>query len=937
MRVSYRQGLVSAQADYLQIGQSDSRYVDLIVSPIPTIAIVSSGTKDYLIGEYRTVTNAWGPFEGPSTRYLYWEINQTTGLISRGATTLSPISSASEPASTIGQMWWDTISNIMKVYNGTRWVECLRVMAGILQSGGILVPEVPMSQVGLTTPVDAGFILFDGLGAVFRNNLGELLTTNTNLASIDTGSLVKISGANVTAQTNESIPKFSVVYLAGGRASLASSVPPDNEVRAPIAMITVDAYQNDTVNLVTAGQMVVNQQWDWQIADMGKPVFCNAVGGVTTALPNSKKNVRVGTIFDAKSILLSFDWVSEVVGLVAGVSGLAASSPLNLTGPAGNPTINIAQASSAQDGYIQAADFARIPAVEVALTSKSDVGHGHVISDTAGLQTALNGKSDVGHGHVMADVVGLDTALAGKTDVGHSHVIADTTGLQSALNGIALKADKVSGAIDGNFAGLNVAGNLTDSGFTSGDFALVIHQHAIPDITGLQLALDDKSDISHGHVITDVAGLSTALSGKSDVGHTHTVLIGDISGLQAELDDKSNIAHTHTLDALSNVTAPAPNLNDVLSYDDTLSIWINKTLGIGDVNGLQGAIDAKANVIHSHVIADTTGLQIALNSKADVNHSHVVADTTGLQIALNGKADISHTHTLSGSLTDVDLVTVLPVNGQFLKFNGTQWIAGTVVGGGGANNLFELNDVDLTTVPPVNTNVLQYNGTTWVPGAAGGGGNTLMGLSDVQNLGPADGQILRYNATLSKWQHIDPDSIITTFGFSFYNTLSTYDGNPSNTWESVTPWQLGGSPKVDWDTSNNKMIFNKVGTYKITIQCKIRPGSGTASLMPDDIICGTGISNNTGYPTILSEDQHTHFKTSNSTTRNDSSYGPQGANLYESYSFADHYTISTMNVGDAINIYSHTYNYGESIGASTVLVSAQVWIQQISNIGSMPV
>jgi len=205
MRISYRQGLVSAQADFLQIGQVNAQCVDLIVSPTPTVVALASGTKDYLISEQRTVTNAWGPFTGTATQYLYWEINPANGQLSRGASTLPVIASATEPPAVNGQMWWDQTANVMKVYNGVRWTNTLRVLAGRLQSGGILIPEPFGSQVGLNTPISAGFILTDGMGAAYKSANGEFLTTDTPLTSVDTGSLVKLDGAQIIVQANENI------------------------------------------------------------------------------------------------------------------------------------------------------------------------------------------------------------------------------------------------------------------------------------------------------------------------------------------------------------------------------------------------------------------------------------------------------------------------------------------------------------------------------------------------------------------------------------------------------------------------------------------------------------------------------------------------------------------------------------------------------------
>jgi hypothetical protein len=58
------------------------------------------------------------------------------------------------------------------------------------------------------------------------------------------------------------------------------------------------------------------------------------------------------------------------------------------------------------------------------------------------------------------------------------------------------------------------------------------------------------------------------------------------------------------------------------------------------VTGLQGALDAKAPLSHSHPFADVTGLQAALDAKAPTAHAHAFADVTGLQAALDAKQTI---------------------------------------------------------------------------------------------------------------------------------------------------------------------------------------------------------------------------------------------------------------------------------------------------------
>jgi hypothetical protein len=278
----------------------------------------------------------------------------------------------------------------MKAYNGTKWVVVLRVLAAKVQ-GSILTPYPVGSQVGLNTEVEAGYVLTDGLGGTFHGPDGNLLTTTTPVASIDTGSLTKLEGTQTVAQANENIPRFTAVYLVGGRASIASSMVPDNEKKAPIAVVTVDAAQNDIVELVTAGRTVSNEQWSFDSADIGKSVYCTGLGQITVNKPTAAKNVRVGTIVDNHSVLLSFDWETEVAPQNLASGFTLYSTPLKVTmsgtGSSAFPVLGITKATAAQDGYLAAADFARIPALEQSLLTKTSVEWGYAAAGATTLST----------------------------------------------------------------------------------------------------------------------------------------------------------------------------------------------------------------------------------------------------------------------------------------------------------------------------------------------------------------------------------------------------------------------------------------------------------------------------------------------------------------------------------------------------------------------
>jgi len=89
-----------------------------------------------------------------------------------------------------------------------------------------------------------------------------------------------------------------------------------------------------------------------------------------------------------------------------------------------------------------------------------------------------------------------------------------------------------------------------------------------------------------------------------------------------------------------------PTAGNLLSYDgNTLNV---KALEIGDIAVLQTALNNKSDATHDHTgyaAADHTHTQYA-----NVSHNHAISEVTGLQGALDGKSNIDHTHPAGGEL-----------------------------------------------------------------------------------------------------------------------------------------------------------------------------------------------------------------------------------------------------------------------------------------------
>ncbi len=111
--------------------------------------------------------------------------------------------------------------------------------------------------------------------------------------------------------------------------------------------------------------------------------------------------------------------------------------------------------------------------------------------------------------------------------------------------------------------------------------------------------------------------------------------------LKTAIDAKAALVHVHLVADITGLQA---------SLDGKAPLAHAHVFG--DTTGLQAALDAKAPLSHVHLFGDITGLQSALDSKAPATHVHLIADISGLQAELNGKAAASHSHSIAdvGSL-----------------------------------------------------------------------------------------------------------------------------------------------------------------------------------------------------------------------------------------------------------------------------------------------
>lgn len=203
----------------------------------------------------------------------------------------------------------------------------------------------------------------------------------------------------------------------------------------------------------------------------------------------------------------------------------------------------------------------------------------------------------------------------------HAHTIADITNLQTSLDAkAALDSPEFSGVATVPTASLgDVSLQIANTEFVKNAFDAFIG--SAPG------TLDTIYEIAEalGNDPNAFTTLTNQIAGKADLAHTHVV--GDITGLQAALDAKASLASPAFT---GNPTAVTQAAND------------NSTR-LATTAHVKAAIAASglSTEGHSHEIADITDLQAALDGKAAVSHTHVMADITDLATALAAKAPLA--------------------------------------------------------------------------------------------------------------------------------------------------------------------------------------------------------------------------------------------------------------------------------------------------------
>lgn len=309
MRINFRQGLVRVPTNFLSLAAGK---VSLVIPAAETVVMTfADGDNNYLLTERSQINDAWtGPFVSGNNYWLYWDINIITGARTFGHTILTPVEGANPPATPqVNQHWFDTTTNIMKVWTGSNWARKLRVFAAQLTSGSLFVsmsinsPVYTGTQVGALAniPISTGALVFDAVsGDPIKKSDGTFFTTeDLAITGIASSSHVKMGSIIIEAEAQSNIPAFSIVrFVDFNKVIVATNYLIDN---GTYGIVDYGATTGNTVNVTLEG-LIENLDWDWSAAGVNAPLYVDTNGFLTTTVPPSP--IIVAAVVDRHTILL---------------------------------------------------------------------------------------------------------------------------------------------------------------------------------------------------------------------------------------------------------------------------------------------------------------------------------------------------------------------------------------------------------------------------------------------------------------------------------------------------------------------------------------------------------------------------------------------------------------------------------------------------------
>lgn len=361
--------------------------------------------------------------------------------------------------------------------------------------------------------------------------------------------------------------------------------------------------------------------------------------------------------------------ISTVAGLQAALDGkqaagsYAASVHAHVVGDVSGlqAALDSKQVAGNYAASVHGHTIADVSGLQTELNSKQPVGsyaplsHTHALSSVVGLQAALDGKQPTGLYAVLVDGKVPASQLPSFVD---DVIEVDTMSLLPASGEEGKIYIVIASGKTYRWAGTQYVEIVASPGSTDviAEGSTNLYFTNTRAVAAVQSSLDGKAATVHTHALTDVVGLQTALTGKASTTHTHTA--SSITDFNSAVVAASPVTSVNGQTGAITVSGFSGSWNDLTNKPALFS-------------GAYADLTGKP-ALFSGAYADLTGKPTLFDGSyttltnvpatfTPASHQHAVGDVTGLQTALDGKAALSHTHS---ALTDITGLAAIATSGS---------------------------------------------------------------------------------------------------------------------------------------------------------------------------------------------------------------------------------------------------------------------------------
>ncbi len=585
------------------------------------------------------------------------------------------------------QHWFNTLTNKMNVYDGSKWNEVIRVFAAklnnntftplgssynILSYDGQLIPSntnTPFagSQVHITaTDVIAGRILFDGNGKPIKKSNGAFFTTEDeffiNGSPVNS---IKLESNVLRAIAREYIPKYHVVkYSDFDNINLAHY----NDIQKNVLAIMVEDTSIDQVGTMCVEGVFYNTQWNW--STVGIPLWIDDTGAftetnlfITDLINHPYEKPPVAWVLSPTSILFDQNFGGRIIHQTNTGNTIVATPTLSGISKLSVPAID------PSDPIVVGDNDPRLNPYIHPLTHTANIitttPYGDITGTTLDIQ--------------LQQIIDSNSTLTDLLDV--------TINNPSVNNVLQYNGTEWVNSTITDLVGATNLTELTDVIITSPQNNQIL-QYVGTSWTNRTLTLiNSLEDLSNVVINNPYLNQVLRYNGTTWVNAT-----------------LPNIPYI--LDDLNDVIISVPSINQILQYNGTQ--WINTNLpNIDDLNNVNITTPILNQILQYN---GTNWINSTILEIPDLlGHSGQYLTNNGTSLSWTTLTDLIGA-TILDELNDVIITN--PLTNQVLQYNGTNWINNSLTDLIGATILDELNDVIITN--PITNQILRYNGTNWI-------------------------------------------------------------------------------------------------------------------------------------------------------------------------------------------------------------------------------